>query len=110
MMSDVPEPSTIAIFGLAALVLVAIPGPNHIYIVTRGIAGGRRAALASAFGVETGTFVHVAAAAVGLSAVIASSALAFDVLKYVGAAYLVFLGFRALARDEPLRLGDDSAP
>lgn len=71
-----PSPATLLVFALAASVLVAIPGPNHIYIVTRSIAQGRRVGLASAFGVETGTFVHIAAAAVGLSALIASSATA----------------------------------
>ena len=91
-----PELTTLLLFALAASVLVAIPGPNHLYIVTRSISGGRRAGLASAAGVETGTLVHVAAAAVGLSAIVASSAVAFDVVRYLGAAYLVFLGIRAL--------------
>jgi threonine/homoserine/homoserine lactone efflux protein len=91
-----PAPTTLLAFALAAGVLVAIPGPNHIYIVTRSIAQGRRVGLASAFGVETGTLVHITAAAVGLSAVIASSAVAFNVVRYLGAAYLVFLGLRAL--------------
>jgi threonine/homoserine/homoserine lactone efflux protein len=104
-----PDLATLAVFALAAGVLVVIPGPNHIYIVTRGVAGGRRAGLASAFGVETGTLVHVAAAAVGLSALIASSAVAFTVVKYLGAAYLVYLGVRALLSDKPLQF-DDLAP
>lgn len=91
-----PEPMTLLLFALAAAVLVAIPGPNHVYIVTRSISGGRRAGLASAVGVETGTLVHVFAAAVGLSAIVASSAVAFDVVRYLGAAYLIFLGIRAL--------------
>ena len=99
-----PELSTLVVFVLAGLALVAIPGPNHVYIVTRSLAQGRRAGLASAFGVECGTLVHIAAAAAGLSAVIASSALAFDVIKYLGAAYLIFLGVRALMADEPLDL------
>ena len=95
-----PDPGTLLLFTLAGLVLVAIPGPNHLYIVTRSIAQGRRAGLASAFGVESGTLVHIAAAAAGVSALVASSALAFSVVKYLGAAYLVFLGIRALlARD-----------
>jgi threonine/homoserine/homoserine lactone efflux protein len=69
-----PAPATLLLFALAAGVLVAIPGPNHIYIVTRSIAQGRRMGLASAFGVETGTLVHISAATVGLSALIAESA------------------------------------
>jgi threonine/homoserine/homoserine lactone efflux protein len=101
-----PAPTTLLVFALAAGVLVIIPGPNHIYIVTRSIAQGRRVGLASAFGVETGTLVHITAAAVGLSAVIASSAAAFNIVRYLGAAYLVFLGLRALLRDHEARLED----
>lgn len=89
------------LFLLASLTLVAIPGPNHLYITTRSIGEGRRAGIASAFGVETGTLVHIAAAAAGLSAVVAASATAFGVLRYAGAAYLVFLAYRTLrGRDE----------
>jgi threonine/homoserine/homoserine lactone efflux protein len=101
-----PAPTTLFVFALAAGVLVIIPGPNHIYIVTRSIAQGRRVGLASAFGVETGTLVHITAAAVGLSAVIASSAAAFNIVRYLGAAYLVFLGLRALLRDHAAQLED----
>jgi threonine/homoserine/homoserine lactone efflux protein len=95
-----PSPATLLAFALAAGVLVVIPGPNHIYIVTRSIAQGRRIGLASAFGVETGTLVHITAAAIGLSALIASSAAAFNAVRYAGAAYLVFLGLRALRADD----------
>jgi threonine/homoserine/homoserine lactone efflux protein len=91
----VPEPSTLLLFSATALALVAVPGPNAIYIVTRSIDQGRSAGVASAFGVETATLVHIAAAAAGLSAALASSATAFTVLKYAGAAYLVFLALRA---------------
>jgi threonine/homoserine/homoserine lactone efflux protein len=93
-----PSLSTLAVFALAALALVAIPGPSVIYITTRSISDGRRAGLASALGIETGTLVHVAAAAVGLSALVASSAAAFETVRYLGAAYLVFLGVRTLLR------------
>ena len=96
-----PEPATLLLFTLAAVVLVAIPGPNLLYITTRSISEGRRAGIASALGVESGTIVHVAAAAAGLSALLASSATAFDAIRYLGAAYLVYLGIRTLrARDE----------
>jgi len=96
-----PTPLTLLAFTAAALVLIAVPGPNHIYIVTRGIGQGRRAALASACGVETGTLVHVAAAAFGVTALLASSATAFAIVKYLGAAYLVWLGISSLrARGE----------
>ncbi|ATL71922.1 RhtB family transporter [Nocardia terpenica] len=87
------------LFLLAALTLVAIPGPNHLYITARSIAEGRRAGMLSALGVETGTLVHVAAAAAGLSALIAASATAFGVLRYAGAAYLAYRTLRG--GDEP---------
>ncbi|MCP9967162.1 LysE family translocator [Actinomadura madurae] len=84
------------LFFLAALTLVAVPGPNHLYITTRSIGEGRRAGIASALGVETGTLVHIAAAAAGLSALVAASATAFGILRYAGAAYLVYLAYRTL--------------
>jgi threonine/homoserine/homoserine lactone efflux protein len=96
-----PELTTLLVFAAAAIVLIAIPGPNHVYIIARSISQGRGAGLASALGVETGTLVHVGAAAAGLSALIASSATAFNVVRYLGAAYLVYLGIRALVRREP---------
>jgi threonine/homoserine/homoserine lactone efflux protein len=105
-----PAPATLLVFALAASVLVAIPGPNHIYIVTRSIAQGRRIGLASAFGVETKTLIHINAATVGLSALVASSAVAFDTLRYAGAAYLAYLGIRALLRDDAIELDGLAAP
>ncbi len=91
-----PSLSTLAVFLLAGLVLVIVPGPNIVYIVARGVHQGRMAGLVSALGVETGTLVHVAAAALGLSALLASSATAFAAVKYAGAAYLLWLGVRTL--------------
>ncbi|MFA1539917.1 LysE family translocator [Actinomadura monticuli] len=90
------------LFLLAALTLVAIPGPNHLYITTRSIGEGRRAGVASALGVETGTLVHIGAAAAGLSAVVAASATAFGFLRYAGAAYLVYLAYRTLRSRQDL--------
>lgn len=90
------DPGTLAIFALASAALIAVPGPAVLYIVTRSIHQGRRAGVASVLGIETGALVHVAAAAVGLSAVLASSAFAFSVVKYAGAAYLIGLGLRTL--------------
>jgi threonine/homoserine/homoserine lactone efflux protein len=95
-----PELSTFLLFATSAAALVLMPGPNLIYIVTRSVEAGRRAGLASMLGVETGTLVHVAAAAFGLSALLASSAVAFEVVRYAGVAYLVFLGVRALRSKE----------
>ncbi|MGW4644119.1 LysE family translocator [Sphaerisporangium sp. NPDC004334] len=89
--------STLVVFSVAALVLVVVPGPNNLYITARGIAQGRAAAVASAVGVETGTLLHIAAAAAGLSYLIARSAAAFTAVKWAGALYLVYLGIRTLA-------------
>ena len=91
-----PEGSTLAVFVVAALALLVVPGPAVLYIVARGIDQGRAAGVVSALGVEAGSLVHVAAAALGLSAVLASSATAFAAVKYLGAAYLVYLGVRTL--------------
>jgi threonine/homoserine/homoserine lactone efflux protein len=91
-----PDPSSLGLFVAAALVLLLTPGPAVLYIVTRSLDQGRRAGLVSVLGVHAGTLVHVAAAAAGLSAVLAASATAFAVVKYLGAAYLVFLGVRQL--------------
>jgi threonine/homoserine/homoserine lactone efflux protein len=95
-----PAPSTLLLFAASAAVLVLVPGPNLVYIVTRSIEAGRRAGLASMLGVEAATLVHVTAAALGLSALLASSAVAFEAVRWAGVAYLVYLGVRALrARD-----------
>lgn len=91
-----PEFSVLLIFSLAAAMLIVVPGPNVIYIVTRSISQGRRAGLVSAVAVQSGIFIHVLAATLGISAILASSATALNVLKYLGAAYLAYLGIRAL--------------
>lgn len=85
-------------FALAALVLAVTPGPGIAYVVARTVAGGRSEGLASCLGTAIGGLLHVLAAALGLSLLIAQSALAFAVLKYLGAAYLVYLGIRLLMR------------
>ncbi len=89
-----PEPATLLLFAGAALALLVVPGPSVIYIVTRGIHQGRAAALVSVLGVTTATLVHTVFAAAGLSAILASSAVAFSVVKYAGSAYLVYLAIR----------------
>jgi threonine/homoserine/homoserine lactone efflux protein len=95
-----PDASTIAVFAVAAFVLLIIPGPAVLYIVARGIHQGRPAALVSVLGIGVGSLVHVAGAALGLSALLVSSAVAFSIVKYLGAAYLIYLGLRTmLARD-----------
>lgn len=103
-----PALSTLALFLLAALGLLLIPGPSVLYIITRSVAHGRRAGLASVLGVESASLTHAAAASLGLSALLLTSALAFSVVKYLGAAYLIYLGARTLlAREERQRI---SAP
>lgn len=87
-----PTIPTLLAFTLAALLLVVVPGPNLVYIITRGIDQGRRAAVVSALGVETGTLVHVLLTTIGLSAVIASSELLFTIIRFAGAGYLIWLG------------------
>ena len=89
-----PEPATLMLFAGAALALLIVPGPSVIYIVTRGMHQGRAAALVSVLGVTTATLVHTIFAAAGLSAVLASSAVAFSIVKYAGSAYLVYLALR----------------
>lgn len=91
-----PTLSTIVVFLLAGLGILLIPGPAVLYIVTRSMAQGRRAGLASVGGIETANLVHLVAATLGLSALLMTSALAFSVVKYLGAAYLIFLGVRTL--------------
>ena len=99
-----PEPSTLALFAVAAVTLLVIPGPAVLYIVTRSVDQGRAAGLASVCGVHVGTLVHVAAAAFGLSALLVSSATAYNAVRWVGAAYLIWLGVRRLlAHDEDAR-------
>jgi threonine/homoserine/homoserine lactone efflux protein len=96
-----PETQTLLTFAAACVLFAVIPGPAVIYIVTRSVDQGRMAGIASVFGIATGTMVHVPAAALGLSAILVSSATAFTVVKYLGAAYLIYLGIRKiLDRDE----------
>ncbi|WP_067180971.1 LysE family translocator [Microtetraspora niveoalba] len=91
-----PEITTLALFAAATLALLVVPGPAVVYIVTRSVAQGRSAGLVSVLGVHAGSVVHVVAAALGISALLAASATAFTIVKYVGAAYLVWLGVRKL--------------
>lgn len=89
-------------FMLAAVVLAVTPGPGVAYVVARTVSGGRSEGLASCFGTGIGGMLHVLASALGLSLLIAQSAMAFNVLKYIGAAYLIYLGVRLLLRkDQP---------
>jgi threonine/homoserine/homoserine lactone efflux protein len=96
--------SSLLLFLTGAVILLVIPGPAVLYVTSRSIGHGRAAGLVSAGGIATGTLFHVAAASLGLSALLVSSATAFQFVKYLGAAYLIFLGVRTLRRDEALPL------
>jgi threonine/homoserine/homoserine lactone efflux protein len=85
-------------FAIASLALLVIPGPAVLYVINRSISDGRSTALAAVAGLEIGNFMHVIAATVGLSAVIAASATAFGVVKWIGAGYLIFIGIRTVSR------------
>ena len=94
-------PTNLLLFVTASLALLLVPGPAVLYIMTRSIDQGRKAGLISVAGIHSGTIVHILAAALGLSAILLSSALAFDIVKYVGAAYLIYLGVKKLlGKDE----------
>ena len=102
-----PGATNLGLFASAALALLLIPGPAVLYVVGRSLAQGRGAGLVSIIGIHTATLVHIAAAALGLSAVLAASALAFGIVKYAGAAYLIWLGLRKIfGPAEPMALGD----
>lgn len=91
-----PEINTLILFTLASLALIVVPGPAVLYVIARSLEQGRLAGLASVLGVGAGALVHFIAVALGLSALLASSALAFSIIKYAGAAYLIYLGFYTL--------------
>jgi threonine/homoserine/homoserine lactone efflux protein len=96
----VPEPTTLAAFIVAAVALLLAPGPAVMFVVARSVEQGRRAGLTSVVGGALGNLVHVGAATVGLSAILASSSVAFSVVKYAGAVYLLYLGVRVLLSKE----------
>src|SRR6201988_4461366 len=98
----IPGATNIGLFIGAALVLLLVPGPAVLYIVARSAEQGRMAGFISDLGIHSATLVHVLAAALGLSALLASSALAFAVVKYAGAAYLIWIGLKKIfSRVEP---------
>ena len=98
----IPGAANIGLFIGAALVLLLIPGPAVLYIVARSVERGRLAGFVSMLGIHAATLVHVLAAALGLSVLLASSALAFGVVKYAGAAHLIWLGLKKIfGRAEP---------
>lgn len=101
-MKTILDWSSLSLFISVAAILVFMPGPNTLYIIARSIQQGRLAGFVSSLGVQIGTMVHMVAAALGLSALLLSSAVAFSVVKYAGAAYLIFLGLRTLLAKEKI--------
>jgi len=97
------------LFIISGLLLNITPGPDTALVVTRSTQMGLRGGIAASFGITGGIMVHIAAAAIGLSALIAASATAFSVIKYVGAAYLVYIGLR-LILSRPAATTDEAAP
>jgi threonine/homoserine/homoserine lactone efflux protein len=98
-----PSHESLGIFLATAVLLAITPGPGIFYVLARSLRGGRSEGIASTLGTAVGGMAHVVAAAFGLSALLSSSAVAFSIVKYAGAAYLVFLGIRTL-------LGNDEVP
>ena len=94
-----PELATLLLFAAASFALIVVPGPAVLYVITRSLDQGRSAGLVSVAGVSVGAYVHIIAAAVGLSTLLTSSVIAFSIVKYAGAAYLIYLGLqKVLAR------------
>lgn len=101
-----PEWTTLLAFAGAAMLLFILPGPAVLYIVTRSLSQGRVAGLVSVAGIHVGSVVHVIAAAAGLSAIIAASSVGFTAVRWLGAAYLLYLGIRTLlSRDDSFATG-----
>jgi len=91
-----PDFHAYVLFVVAALALLLVPGPAVVYVIARSVSGGRLTGLVSVLGIELGTLTHVVFAAAGLSAIVASSVVAFSVVKWLGAAYLIYLGLRQI--------------
>jgi len=101
-----PTTTNFLLFFSAALLLAITPGPGIFYVMTRSLKGGKAEGIASALGTAAGGMGHVIAAALGLSVVLATSALAFNAIKYVGATYLVFLGLKTLLQESTVPTDD----
>ena len=99
------------IFAFASLMLNITPGNDMIYVATRSTSQGVKAGVVSALGIAGGCIVHLLAAVIGLSAIIANSAIAFDIIKYVGAAYLIYLGIKSfLSKQNKFNISDKVEP
>lgn len=105
----IPEISTILLFVTSAVLLTIAPGPDNIYVAIRGLAQGWKAGVVAALGLVTGLFVHILLAALGLSAILASAPVLFALIKYAGAAYILYVGWQILTSG-PVSLTDDAPP
>lgn len=103
------DSTRVVLFLTAALLLAIAPGPGMLYVLARSLAGGKREGVLSAFGTFLGGMVHVFAAALGISIILAKSAAAFATVKYVGAAYLCFLGVRMILEARREKAAETSA-
>ena len=103
-----PDAATFGLYLTAALLLAITPSPGILYVLTRSLKGGRYEGYTSSMGTAVGGLFHVIAAALGLSAILATSAVAFHIVKYLGAAYLIYLGIRTLMRSDDLLLIDSA--
>jgi threonine/homoserine/homoserine lactone efflux protein len=97
----------LGLFLIASALLTIAPGPDIVYVLTRGMTQGRHAGIAAALGFATGVIFHTALAALGIAALIRSSELAFSLVRYAGAAYLIYLGIRTLMSRSAFQLGQD---
>lgn len=97
-----PAPNTLILFAGIALLFATSPGPNFVYVLSRSIGYGRKEGFISTLGIGTGALVHTATAVLGISALLTASTLAFNIVKYAGAAYLVYLGIKTLLRRNQL--------
>lgn len=91
-------------FLFTSLVILIAPGPDMAFIMSRSIGEGRKAGIATALGMQVGVFVHICLAAFGLSAILMTSAWAFQIVKYIGAAYLIYLGIQTLRRGKKINI------
>jgi len=100
--------SSLLLYTFGSVIIIISPGPDFLYVTTRGIAQGRKAGILSAAGISLGLTIHTALAAFGLSAILNTSDIAFQTVKYLGAAYLVYLGIRTMVYGENLTLSNDN--
>lgn len=91
-------------FLLTSLVILIAPGPDMAFIISRSVGEGRNAGIATALGMQVGVLVHICLAAFGLSAILMTSVWAFQIIKYIGAAYLIYLGIQSLKREKSINI------